>query len=59
MPPEDKFDPGGSQAEATIEIEGLLSQIEGEQVPERLLTLAQELQHVLSLRRKQLSLNQH
>lgn len=59
MSPEDKSGPGGNQPEAPAEIEDLPSQIEGAQMPERLLTLAQELQQVLNLRRKQLSLNQH
>jgi hypothetical protein len=44
-----------SASEDSADITALLERIEGEQIPERLLTLARELQNALNLRKRQLA----
>lgn len=55
MPAEKETNLDHPRWEGSTEIEVLLTQIEGEKIPERLLTLAQELQNALNLRKKRLS----
>ena len=57
--PANKQMPGRARVEGPGKLDGLLEQIEGEKVPERLLELAQELQRVLNLRRAKLSPDEH
>lgn len=57
MASQDKLDLRAQQDEGPAELEGLLAQIESETIPERLLILAQELQHALNDRKRLLSLN--
>jgi hypothetical protein len=57
MASRDKLGLRAQQHEGPAELEGLLAQIESETIPERLLILAQELQHALNERKRQLSLN--
>jgi hypothetical protein len=51
--PHQKPDLESKRPEDSAEVGVLLAQIEGEEIPERLLTLARELQRALNLRKKQ------